>query len=334
MKVSVIVPCYNAQDYIESCVKCLLKQTYKNIEIILVDDLSKDNTKKIIKNLEKKYDNIRGVISKTNNGAGGAKSEGLKMATGKYIMFLDCDDYIDDDYIEQMVEEVKKDKTLDIIISGFKKVNTKGDILYKRTYKNFSKSLYQSFSSWAKLYRLEWLRKNNLYLPYGPVFDDVMFQAALILCKPKYTLASTIGYNYLYNEKSVSHTALCAFKKGSMELEQEYLLSLKRLVKDNNDEDILTYYAYRTMIWHLLKSGSNVGKEAMLNEYNKAFNFLNQEFPDFKRNKLISIFHANNERLIIRLVLFSTRLLYKFKLSKLFFSIYGRMNLKKLWPNM
>lgn len=331
MKVSIIVPCYNAEKFVEKCVSNLLKQTYKNIEIILVDDCSKDNTKKIICDLEANNPKIKKVLSKTNNGPGGAKNEGLKKAHGDYITFVDSDDYLDSDYIEKLMDKIDENNLIDIVIAGFKKVDIEGNTLYTRQYKDPDSALWQSFTSWSRLYRREWLTQNKLALPYGKVFEDILFQAAIILCNPKYDLANTVGYNYVYNDKSISHTTLCSFVKGSLNKEQQYLIELKKYATTEEKENILTYFAFRTMCWHLLKSGCNVGKKAMAKEYSDVFEFLKKEFPNFNKNSLI---RKSKDRIIIKFALSFIKILYNFHLSKLFFSIYGRVNLKKIWPNM
>lgn len=336
MLVSVIIPCYNGEKYLKKCVDCVVNQTYKNVEIIIVDDKSKDNSVNLIKELEKNIKNpkIIPVISKTNNGPGGAKNEGLKFANGDYVMFLDCDDTIDSDYIENMLQGVTKKNKIDVVAAGLKKVSSDGNILYTRIFKDSENILWQNISSSGKLYNREWLEKNNITLPYGKVLEDIMFQAAIILNKPNFKCKELAGYNYIVNPTSISHTTLTTFKQGSIEKEQEYLISLKRFVKSDEDLEILTYFAFRTMIWHLLKSGCKVGKQAMEIEYNKAFKFLKEEFPDFKKNKYLKLFRKTKDRKIIKKVLSGTNILYKIKLSKIFFKIYGRIDLSKLWPNM
>ena len=123
MKVSVIIPCYNGATYIENCVERVINQTYKNTEVIIVDDLSTDNSKDVILKIQNKYpDKVKVILSKVNNGPGGAKNEGLKIASGEYVMFVDCDDYIDNDYIEKLIAEVEKNRDLDLVLSGFKKI--------------------------------------------------------------------------------------------------------------------------------------------------------------------------------------------------------------------
>ena len=92
-KVTVVVPVYNAEKYLTECLESIQRQTYSNIEIILVDDGSKDNSPALCDAFQKKDNRIR-VIHKVNEGAGKSRNKGIEMATGDYILFVDSDDFI------------------------------------------------------------------------------------------------------------------------------------------------------------------------------------------------------------------------------------------------
>ena len=112
-KISVIVPVYNVEKYLELCVKSIENQTYKNLEILLIDDGSTDNSLKIALDCSNKYDNIK-VISKKNNGQGSARNVGIKESTGDYISFIDSDDIIDKNMYRDMINCITDNK-LDIV---------------------------------------------------------------------------------------------------------------------------------------------------------------------------------------------------------------------------
>ena len=116
IKVSIVVPVYNVEPYLERCVESLLNQTLKEIEIILVDDGSSDLSPQLCDTYSEKYEKIR-VIHKANAGLGMARNSGLDMATGEYVAFVDSDDYIDKEMYERLYS-VAKQKDLDIVISG------------------------------------------------------------------------------------------------------------------------------------------------------------------------------------------------------------------------
>ena len=125
-KVSIIVPIYNVEKYLSKCIESILSQTYKNIEIILVDDGSPDNSPQICDEYAKKDDRII-VIHKANGGVSSARNAGLDIATGKYIGFVDPDDYIMND-IGEIINILGK-SNYDIAISGYNRVDEDGNIL-------------------------------------------------------------------------------------------------------------------------------------------------------------------------------------------------------------
>ena len=117
--VSIIVPVYNAERYIDKCIQSIINQTYKNIEIILVDDGSTDNSNIICKQYEKIHDNLK-LISTENRGVSCARNTGIESSSGKYIMFVDSDDYIDNDMIEKMLQKVEENN-YDLCICNYVK---------------------------------------------------------------------------------------------------------------------------------------------------------------------------------------------------------------------
>lgn len=123
-KVSIIIPVYNAEKTIKSCVDAILKQSYKNLEIILVNDGSKDDSLNICNNL-KALDNRILVVNKENGGPSTARNEGLKYATGYYIQFVDSDDIIDSDYTEKLVSYIENYNDVDLVVSCMKIISGK-----------------------------------------------------------------------------------------------------------------------------------------------------------------------------------------------------------------
>ena len=109
-KVSIIIPVYNTKKYLEQCVFSIVEQTYQNIEILLVDDGSTDGTSDLCDEIAKKDSRVR-VIHKTNGGAATARNLGIDEATGEYVMFVDSDDWLDTDAVENLVEHADKNNT-------------------------------------------------------------------------------------------------------------------------------------------------------------------------------------------------------------------------------
>lgn len=118
--ISVVVPIYNVENYIKKCVDSILSQTYKNLEIILVDDGSPDNCPQICDEYAQKDSRIK-VIHKENGGVSSARNIGMENARGKWIAFIDADDWIEEKYFEKMLDRVKTNDA-DIVLCGYNRV--------------------------------------------------------------------------------------------------------------------------------------------------------------------------------------------------------------------
>lgn len=118
--VSIIIPIYNVEKYLNQCLESIFNQTFKNIEVIIVDDGSTDNSHKIVKKFKEKYSNII-YLSQSNRGVSAARNLGLKYASGKYVLFVDPDDYLDLTMIEKMYKKIISTNS-DIVICGYKAI--------------------------------------------------------------------------------------------------------------------------------------------------------------------------------------------------------------------
>lgn len=177
--ISVIIPVYKVEKYLEKCINSVCNQTYKNLEIILVDDGSPDNCGKLCDEYAKK-DNRIIVIHKKNGGLSDARNVGIKIATGEYIAFVDSDDYVSNDYIEYMYEMIKKENA-QISICGILQVwkNTKIENQEHKKYLKLNTEsalenlLYSEgieIAAYGKLYSKNlW---DNICFPKGKVYED------------------------------------------------------------------------------------------------------------------------------------------------------------------
>ena len=123
--ISVIIPVYNVEKYLEQCLQSIINQSYKDLEIIIINDGSKDRCEDIIQKYRSQYFNII-YIKQENRGISEARNQGLKYATGDYIVFIDSDDYIEPSYISDMYE-IAEQKQCDIVICGYKEFYDTGN---------------------------------------------------------------------------------------------------------------------------------------------------------------------------------------------------------------
>ena len=198
--VSIIIPVYNIEKYIEECVNSVLVQSYKNFEVILVDDGSKDRSSIICDDLAN-LDNRIKVIHKKNGGLSSARNAGIKASKGDYIAFIDGDDYWDDrDFLKDVVKCLDESKA-DFISFGLKKYYENEDFIQDTKYifdRNLvdinnkkktldyliSNNLYIS-SAWSKIVKRDIIMSNNLFFKEGILSEDIDWSARLLIYADK-----------------------------------------------------------------------------------------------------------------------------------------------------
>ena len=212
-KVSVIVPVYNVEKYIDKCLNSLVNQTLKDIEIIVVNDGTKDNSQIIIDSYKKKYPKIIKSFIKENGGLSDARNYGIEKAVGEYIAFVDSDDYVALDMYEKMYNKAKSNN-YDMVVCDLyyeypdKRVsvssNIKNDILNKKDIKKIYSSIYPA--AWNKLYERSILKDNNLLFKKGVWFEDCEFIYRLLpFINNIGTIKESLVY-YVQREESISKT--------------------------------------------------------------------------------------------------------------------------------
>ena len=311
--ISVIIPVYNAQDGIKRCVDSLLNQSFKNLEIILLNDGSKDNSLNILKEYELKYSFVR-VIDKQNEGVAVTRNKGILLAEGEYIMFMDNDDFVDSDYIETFYQAIHE-KNLDLVIGGYKRVNQDNQIIFSQDIQKSEWSKYIIMAPWAKVYRTEFLKTNNLeFFDYG-IGEDIIFNLAAYKTTDKIGLLDYKGYNWYYNNQSISNTSQRGFSP-----EIDILVLFSKILELGKPSELVVYYLKRYYVWYLLFSGKSSSDQEFIHQYIRIKEWL-------KENKLISTISplskkVQGERFQTKISLIVFLSLEKLKLVPLFAKIY------------
>ena len=262
-KVSVIVPVYNVEKYLKECLDSLLEQTYKNIEVIMVDDGSEDESGKICDIYASKYNNFS-VVHKKNEGLGFARNTGLDYATGQYVMFLDSDDYLDPEIIQNLYKKIET-KRADLCKSGFRKVSNSHEVLFHTKYQDEffenSKKVRELLipriigsspekkdsvecSCCASLYNIKIIRDNSIKFKSERklISEDLVFNLEFLFYAERVFISEEIGYNYRLNLSSLTtryrenrFSASCYFYKyikqwlESREFNENVFIRLKRM---------------------------------------------------------------------------------------------------------
>ena len=264
-EVSIVIPVYNAEKTITKCVDSVLYQSFKNFELILIDDGSQDDSLRIINDLSLRDDRIR-IISKENEGVSVTRNRGIQTAIGEFLFFVDNDDFLDKDYISTFVSEMKH-KSLDILLGGYKRVSRDNEILYQQSFNtsrinNWSK--YNIVAPWARGFRLDFLQSNQVdFFDYG-LGEDVVFNLKAYQLTTRIGYIDYVGYNWFFNDDSVSNTSQKGFNKN---LDIRVLFDeIKRL---SNNDPYLKYFVNRYKVWYLLFSGRTASSKSFMEELNK-----------------------------------------------------------------
>lgn len=211
--ITVIIPVYNCEKYLNTCIESIVNQTYKNLEIILVNDGSTDNTKDIC-NIWKKKDSRIKVYNIKNNGSAHARNIGILNSSGDYFYFIDSDDYIESDMLENLLFLMEK-YNCQIVESGYDLVNDRGDMINSCSYDLYHLQEFTSYEAmqyhikdeifkqiiWNKLYKKDVIVK----FKENKIIDDE-FWTYLVLSKAEHLFyTKKIYYHYRQHDNSIMH---------------------------------------------------------------------------------------------------------------------------------
>lgn len=236
--ISIIIPVYNVKDYLDTCLNSVINQTYKELEIIIINDGSTDGSDLICDAYAKKDSRIK-LIHQSNAGPSASRNRGLQVATGEYINFVDSDDYIDSDTIEFLYERISQTKS-NIVACDFydtRKHTSKSEVIIYDSSKA-SKALYSKETPkfiiadlnavWAKLYQRDLF--NKIRFPEGVLCEDMIVSANIYSKIEKMTLYVCPKYHYIQRQSSTMHTPFYSRYYYLYGLFAQYDIGLQRKV--------------------------------------------------------------------------------------------------------
>lgn len=249
IKVSVVVPVYNTEKYLGKCLKSLINQTLKEIEIICVDDGSTDNSFSILKEYQNQDSRIK-IIQQENKKQGAARNEGTKIAVGEYIGFVDSDDWVDLNYFEELYKAAKKydsDIALATNVRVGKKKTKKRLNIEKEVFYTTLQGKIDVNCQWKnecptnKIYRRQMLINNNIVWPEGVYCEDKLFTIQAIYFANGVVSVPNINYYYYRNPCSTVNTRTVQHIKKLIEdknaARRNVLEFLKEKAADIRDRD-------------------------------------------------------------------------------------------------
>ena len=264
--ISVIIPVYNVEQYVERCLNSVINQSYPNLEIILVDDGSTDKSGEICDQYALKDSRIK-VIHEENAGLGEARNRGLRIASGDYICFVDSDDWIEEDYCKELVQAAERTNS-DIAICGYNECLKEGKtpkVKYDDCFTITGKEILHytmtangkywfNISVWNKLYKREII--SELWFK-SRVYEDIMYNAESMYRANKIAYANKCLYNYRINREGSIISK--GFQRKTIEFEMKFKEERVEFFKRNNEiklardaeavviHDKLLYYAFMSL---------------------------------------------------------------------------------------
>lgn len=302
-KVSVIVPVYNAIEFFPKCLNSICNQTYRELEIICVDDGSTDGAGQVADEFAQKDFRIK-VIHKANGGESSARNAGLKIASGEYIAFCDCDDWLDEEMYKTLVQTMESEETDMVASSWYREINTlqqeiknqlpvsestfgRNDLLRYL----YMRDSYRGFAyMWNKLYRREILydkRGNMIFFDETlRLGGDVLYLAEIALNAKRVKYIDRAFYHYCQREKSGCHT------KDVNKL-RDWIKAYEKVIKkfeDEKIEDEIVEYVKRFLAYHssnaaeiAIGQGQEMAKrefQGIMRQYEQEYISLNQQHPE------------------------------------------------------
>ena len=318
IKVSIIIPVYGVEKYIAKCLDSLVNQTLEDIEIIVVNDGSPDDSQKIIDKYVRKYPNKIKSYIKENGGQGSARNYGLEKSTGEYIGYVDSDDYVELDMYEKLYNLAKKDK-LDIAICGSYNVdeitNNKDIDLDKIIFEDMhTNAFFGRMAVWNKIYKRDILK--NVEFRSKKWYEDLDFTLKVLANAKKVGYINEPLYDYLIRQGSTMNN-------DNLERNLEILDAFdnikgnKKLDKYNDIMEFLMIdHIYISAVVRVINSiGSNKEKKEYIN---KLVNYVKDNYPNYKNNKYLYLL-SGNRKIIYKLIN-----LRRYNLIKLIFKIKRR----------
>jgi CDP-glycerol glycerophosphotransferase len=332
MLISVIVPVYNAEHDIYKCIKSVLSQTYKNFELIIVDDKSTDKTLDIIKNISD--DRIILIEKEKNGGQGESRNIGLKIAKGEYVTFLDADDLLKNYALEVLVER-KGESSADMVIGdwyynkdGLKTPSNLWWLFNKKIIDKNNKGclLVIPYFSIAKLYNRKFIVDNNIWFGEGYIYEDNPFYVGVMLKANIILLCEKIVYEITVSSNSSTKTNLNGdyhaecFLKATEEIYNRYLA-----IMNQYSVSYLTYSINRAFLYSDLRMPKNI-----------KYIFLKKivEMHEKKSRKLLEVYGRKLKE--IRYILFSKKipLILRIYAYEKFLNREKSFILKKTYPKV
>lgn len=286
-KVSIIVPIYNSEEYLYECLDSIKNQTLKNIKAILINDGSTDSSEKIIDEYIKNYPEIFTKINKQNGGQGSARNLGIEKATGEYVVFVDSDDYLEKNMLENMYNAAIKNNS-DLVICDYYEIENKNKIVRKamNSFDDRIKINYMlsNASPWNKLIKTNIFKENKISFLEGHIYEDLATMPILTDYLNNIVYLEETLYNYIIRNGSTMRQ-----KTYNKKLESIFV-AINHLENEFQNRSLLEKYSQEIEflnIYHLLyaASGRFLEYPEGKSKIKEIVKIIKENYPNWNQNK-------------------------------------------------
>ena len=329
IKLSIVVAVYNLEKYLPRCLDALVNQTMQDIEILCVDDGSKDSAPKIIEEYAQMYPNKIKAFHKENGGEFTARNYGLERAIGEYVTFVDTDDWVEPNWAEKLYQTAKNNDA-DLAVCGFERIDLKTNQVVATNMTNFGNTvkninpkddylLFINPAPWNKIYKREKIKELR-FLPFRG-FNDTMFLASCYTKMHKIAFIPDVLYHYYLRYDSQIHTV----NEEDVNNLKKYLLEVKDLyIKHNQYEkmkfilDTFAFLHLGTSVMYRVSYDTTVDMKKMLKE---TIQYLDEHFSNWRKSPFLTLRYSIKKG-FKHIAFWGVSLFYKWGIPMVYIKVY------------
>lgn len=318
-KVTIIVPVYHVEKYLPRCLDSIMNQTYDDYEVICINDCSPDNSQGILEQYANRYpEKFTALINEKNIGLGKTRERGIRHAKGAYLLFIDSDDYIRDDYVETYIRTMERENC-DVVIGGYVRDVDGKMAVHKVPDSEWSVLTYPI--ACAKMFRKDFLLENKLQFSEIKSGEDIFFSLCVFSCGATYHVIDYAGYYYYFNRKSITGSMNYDrnFERFISSIFDEFLQWTDFHAMEEKKRRMIEYTYIANMVNALITYGHGGKIKRMREKYDFFLEDVKKKFPDYQANPYYGLWKPKGQTRKIRFGVGITMGLQKVHLDRLLF---------------
>ena len=332
--VSIIIPVYNVEKLLPRCLDSIFGQTFQDFEVICVNDCTPDNSKAVLEEYAVRFsDRMVLLDNEVNMGQGRSRARGIDIAKGEYILFIDSDDHVAEDYIETFLHEMEQ-HPCDVVVGGYSEdvanefqtsEGNVGALNIRRTMDapRGDWCILSYPTPWAKLFRRSFLVENKIDFSDIRVGEDIYFSLSLFYHQVTYHVFDYYGYYYYLNVNSTTKSLTYDKKheENVAEIFEKFLRDHDLCLVSQEQREMIEYIYVANMVNALVTYGHGCKPAKMKEKYAFLMKDLRKKFPNYRKNRYYGLLKPKGQTLKIRMGVGVTMMLHKVWLDKLMFYV-------------